>query len=91
MAQEDCSYTAPGRVRLSLQTASYLGTAGKIRPSVLKKFDIDQEVFAFEINIDALLPLVPQETAFESVPRFPAISRDLTIIIESAWNRGYHK
>jgi phenylalanyl-tRNA synthetase beta chain len=83
-----CSYTSPGQSADITVNEIDIGTIGKIRPSVLKQFDIAQDVFAFELNLDALIPMVPQETAFSAIPRFPSISRDLTLIIDDRVESG---
>jgi len=47
---------------------------------VLKALDIDQPVYAFELDAGALLDTdVP---AFESVSKFPEVRRDIAIIVD---------
>ncbi|MFO8112193.1 MAG: phenylalanine--tRNA ligase subunit beta, partial [Desulfosalsimonadaceae bacterium] len=77
-----CSYTRPGRSAAIRAGNLEIGIVGEIKPSVLHRFDIHQPVFAFEINIDLLMSLVPEDIEFTPIPRFPATSRDMTLIMD---------
>jgi phenylalanyl-tRNA synthetase beta chain len=66
-----------------------LGAVGRLSPEVLKRFDVDApEVFVFEIDAAVLLEKATGERAFESLAKFPALYRDLSIVakrsVESA-------
>ncbi len=55
---------------------------GKIDTKILNKFGIEEELYSFELNIDALMKLANfdyQETP--SLPRFPSVKRDLSFVI----------
>ena len=80
--RNQCSFTRPGHGANILAGHMEIGVVGEIKPSVLARFDIHQKVFAFEIDLDRLLSLVPQVTEFATVPRFPATSRDMTLIVD---------
>lgn len=77
-----CSYTRPGHSAGIRADNREMGLVGEIKPSVLHRFDIHQPVFAFEINLDLLISLVPEDINFTPIPRFPATSRDMTLIID---------
>lgn len=77
-----CSYTRPGHSAAIRADNLEMGLVGEIKPSVLQRFDIHQPVFAFEINLDSLISLVPEDIRFTPIPRFPATSRDMTLIID---------
>ncbi|MFO8113028.1 MAG: phenylalanine--tRNA ligase subunit beta [Desulfosalsimonadaceae bacterium] len=77
-----CSYSRPGRSAAIRAGNLEIGIVGEIKPSVLHRFDIHQPVFAFEINIDLLMSLVPEDIGFTPIPRFPATSRDMTLIMD---------
>ena len=56
---------------------------GKLSPSILKPFDIRQEVFYAEIDWEYLLRLVdPEGIKFREVPRFPEVRRDLALMLD---------
>jgi len=56
-----------------------LGWLGRLHPTVEKHYGIDN-VFAFEINLDAALNA--QLPNFETVSRFPSIKRDLSVLVD---------
>ncbi|MBS3809174.1 MAG: phenylalanine--tRNA ligase subunit beta [Desulfobacterales bacterium] len=88
MPDNACSYTLPGRTAQVRFKDTYLGLAGEIRPSVLKHFDIGQPVFAFEIHIEALINCLSDTLAFKPIPKFPAVTRDITLIVDKAVEGG---
>lgn len=56
---------------------------GKLQPSVIKSFDIKQEVFFAEIDWQYLLSLVkPGNGKQQEIPRFPEVRRDLALILD---------
>ena len=82
LERNQCAYTCPGHGANILAGNTEIGVVGEIKPSVLERFDIHQPVFAFEIDLDRLLALVPQATEFAAIPRFPATARDMTLIVD---------
>lgn len=83
-----CSYTRPGHSASLYADDVHIGIAGEIKPSVLERFDIHQKVFAFEVTVDSLMALVPEDSDFTPLPRFPATARDMTLIIDDAVEAG---
>lgn len=57
-----------------------LGIAGELSAEVLKLYDIDMPVFAFELKIESLPELIDWQRTAKAVPRYPAIERDIAII-----------
>lgn len=82
MPRQACSYTEPGRTAQVRCGDTFVGLVGEVRSPVLKRFDIRQPVFALEIHLEALLPHVPDVRPFTPIPRFPAATRDITLIVD---------
>lgn len=56
---------------------------GKVSSTIQNQLDIDNEVFYAEINYDNLLKLVAQnKVIYREVPKFPAVRRDLALLID---------
>lgn len=53
-----------------------------IHPAILKKFDIDQEVVFAELRWDELLKRLNSEMKFKEMSKFPAVRRDLALLID---------
>jgi phenylalanyl-tRNA synthetase beta chain len=73
----------PGRTaRLSVNDKT-IGILGEIHPLVREGFDLpDQPVLAAELDLDVLLAQVPTGMHVTDVPRFPAITEDLAVIVD---------
>lgn len=59
-----------------------IGFFGIVSPKICKKFDIETEVFFAELNWDLLMKeSEKQSVRFSEIARFPAVSRDLALLI----------
>ncbi len=61
-----------------------LGVVGEVHPKVLAAFDISEAVYLFETNLTALLPFTLGHRMFQPIPRFPAIVRDIALVVDAA-------
>lgn len=62
-----------------------LGTFGIVNKKVLKALDINTEVYFAELNWDALMKEIKKHTVtFAEISKFPAVSRDLALLIDKA-------
>ncbi|MEA5129979.1 MAG: phenylalanine--tRNA ligase subunit beta [Proteiniphilum sp.] len=60
-----------------------IGFFGIVSPTICKKFDIDTETFFAEMNWDMLMKeSEKQSVSFSEIARFPAVSRDLALLID---------
>ena len=55
--------------------------AGKIKDELLLKWDIKGEVYFADFNWKILLQQLPKSTELKEINRFPAVTRDLALII----------
>lgn len=59
-----------------------LANLGSVQMKKLKAFDIKQPVFILDINWDALLKIASKaKIDYNEIPRFPAVERDLAMVI----------
>lgn len=59
-----------------------VGLMGQVHPNVAARFDIENvEVYAAELNLDALIAQARDEVTVEPLPRYPAVERDLAIVL----------
>lgn len=59
---------------------SILGKGGKVNADILKKFDIQQDVYCFEFDVDEIKKLNPDSKTFIEPSKFPKILRDFAFI-----------
>ncbi len=84
MADESCEYTRPGHTAQIMASDLQVGLVGEIHPRVSDSYDLKQTAFIFELDLDKIAGLIPEARNSKPLPRFPAIYRDITIIV----NRG---
>lgn len=61
-----------------------IGSLGKIDAKVLKNFGLKQDVFVFDFSFNAIQELLPAFVTARLLPKFPSVSRDITIIVNRA-------
>ena len=57
---------------------------GSIKKSVLKHFDIKQDVFFGDINWDAIQKYVSNKIKLVDIPKFPEVRRDLALLVNQS-------
>ena len=66
-----------------------LAVMGTILPSLARKFDVKQPVFAAEINWNTLFMLVKRDkVSFKEMPKFPEVRRDLALLLDESVSYG---
>ena len=69
-------------IRLNVGTETIL-EMGTVKKSVLKHFDIKQEVLFADFNWDNLLKLVTTKIKFVEIPKYPEVRRDLALLVDT--------
>jgi phenylalanyl-tRNA synthetase beta chain len=83
LPENECDYTRTGHTAQILSSGTRLGLVGEIHPEVLANYDLKQPAFLFELHFDHLLPLIKDTTQSMPIPKFPAVFRDITIIVNN--------
>jgi phenylalanyl-tRNA synthetase beta chain len=81
-------YFHPGKSALLTRSDAPIGVVGEIHPAVLAAFDLDQTVTLAEIDFDRWLGDGASLPRYAAIPRFPAVSRDVSIIVEAGVQAG---
>ncbi|HEV2437497.1 MAG TPA: phenylalanine--tRNA ligase subunit beta [Verrucomicrobiae bacterium] len=58
-----------------------LGCCGQLLPTLAKKYDLRDAVFLAELNLDQLLARRNPNKSFKPLPQFPAIRRDVAMLV----------
>ena len=61
-----------------------LGEIGQLLPALAKKYDLRDAVFLAELNLDLLLNRRNTGKSFKALPAFPAIRRDVAMLVPEA-------
>jgi len=85
---DSCPYYKDGYAAVVKSGDTLMGTLGKIDEKVLKNYGLKQDAFIFEFDFNAIQDLLPKSVAAKPLPKFPSISRDITIIVDRAVTVG---
>ena len=77
----------PGRTAEVLLNGAVIGFIGQVHPTVQKELDI-KETYVFELSFKALAEAEVAPIAYETIPRFPSITRDIALVVDSATKAG---
>ncbi len=58
-----------------------IGSLGKVKEEILRKFSIESDVYYAEICLDTLFEMQASPTKIQPLPRFPSIRRDISFFI----------
>ena len=65
-----------------------VGYIGQIKQSILRQFDIKQNVLAAVLDFRTLLENIEPESTYQSLPRFPAAPRDMAVVVDETVKVG---
>ena len=74
----------PGRCAAVSVDGVEIGYIGQVHPIVAKNYGIDAEVYCAEINFTALCDLRLPDATYTPLPKYPAVTRDLSLICDEA-------
>lgn len=81
-------YFHPGRVADFYHNNTQLFTIGAVHPDVLENFDIEKPIYIAEISVKILRELSNERSIVKELPKFPAIKRDLAVVLEEKIDLG---
>jgi len=89
MEASDSSVFKPGRGVKILSGDRIIGFFGEVADKPRALFDIKQDIWMGEFDFDAIVELSMLERKSEEVPRYPAVDRDLAIVVDESvtWQR----
>ena len=64
------------------------GLLGQVGHDILKKYDIDQNVYVCQIGLESLYEKAVLEDSYRPITRFPASSRDISILCDKPLTAG---
>ena len=74
----------PGRCAKVYAGETLLGAFGTVHPVVAKKYGFTAEVLAAELIMDALYAAADAAKRYQPLPKFPASTRDIAVLVEDA-------
>ncbi|WP_342044681.1 phenylalanine--tRNA ligase subunit beta [Bacillus sp. OTU530] len=72
----------PGRTASILLDGEEIGYIGQVHPEMQKQLDV-KETYVFELSLAALFGADVAEVSYESIPRFPSMTRDMALVVKA--------
>ena len=79
--KENSSYH-PGRCANIKVGLDVISTIGEVHPEVLMNYDINKRCYLAELNITKVVKYSKQNKKYQEVPKFPAVERDIAIVVD---------
>lgn len=78
----------PGRTARLLAGEKQIGVMGELHPGVVKGFEVraerGQAVLAADLDLEALLPLIPDHYRYAPLPSYPPVREDLALVVDAS-------
>jgi phenylalanyl-tRNA synthetase beta chain len=81
-------YLEQGRAAALVVRGRTVGWFGEVALGVREAFDLSAPVFLAELSLTALLALPRAEIRYQPLPRFPAVQRDLAVVVRDEVTSG---
>ena len=93
---EDVTYVAeksdpsyhPGRCAKVYVNGQEVGTLGQIHPLVAANYGVDTELYYADLKFDALFASRGADPEYQPLPKFPAVTRDIAVLVDKAVTVG---
>jgi phenylalanyl-tRNA synthetase beta chain len=73
----------PGRSALLALDGSVVGVVGALHPEAETALDLSADHWLFELDLEKVLAYRPPRRVFVGLPRFPAVVRDLAVVVDA--------
>lgn len=80
-AYQGLSSMHPGRTALISIQDHVIGYLGQVHPQTAKDYDV-AETYVAEVNLSLLLTLLPQDQIFKEITKYPAVTRDIALLVD---------
>ena len=82
------AYYHPGRKAILSTDGVQLAQLGEIHPDVAERFGIESRVYIAEIDLEALRPMEKPLYGVKPLPKFPAVTRDIAVVVDETAGVG---
>jgi len=74
-------YLHPGRQANIIYDGKVVGYLGEVHPEVLDNYDIGTKVYVAVLDMPEITPLATFNRKYEGITRFPAVTRDISMVV----------
>jgi len=72
----------PGRCARILVENKEIGIFGQVHPLVMQNYGVDCDVYAAELDFEAIFDMLVTEKLYKPLPKFPATTRDFSFVCD---------
>jgi phenylalanyl-tRNA synthetase beta chain len=72
----------PGKTAVFKKGREVIAAVGELHPQAAENYGIKQPVYIFEMDVETLMKYTAKSFKYESLPKCPAISRDLAMLVD---------
>ncbi|MBR5792910.1 MAG: phenylalanine--tRNA ligase subunit beta [Ruminiclostridium sp.] len=73
----------PGRCAKVFVNGAEIGVLGQIHPLVANNYGVDTELYCAELSFDALFAARGADPEYQPLPKFPAVTRDIAVLVDN--------
>ena len=72
----------PGRSAVIMREGVALGIMGEVHPEVQETYEIGVKTYVAKLNIPELMDAAAEKITYKPLPKFPATTRDLSLLVD---------
>ncbi|KGM97177.1 phenylalanine--tRNA ligase subunit beta [Clostridium botulinum] len=72
----------PGKTAALYIKKDFIGVVGEVHPDVAENYEVDERCYVAELNMDVLFKYAQTEKKYLELPKFPAVTRDIAILVD---------
>ena len=84
--EAELPWCQPGQTATIMVSGENVGWLGRVHPDVLDAYDLEKPVFVAELDMEKILPLVNLIAEYAPLPRYPAMLRDIAVVVPETVN-----
>ena len=81
-------YHHPGRAAKLMAGDACIATVGELHPDTMTAFEVTRRTVIAEVNLEMLCELRTKMGHVRSLPKFPAVTRDIALVMDEATTVG---
>jgi len=80
--EQGLPFMHPGRTAHIIVSGKVAGYVGEIHPDVVEAYELPAKTYIFELDASCLFEASDLKVKFTAVPRFPAVVRDVALVVD---------
>ena len=78
----------PGRQAILSYEGTPVAILGEVHPTVVKNYGLAKRTYAAQIDVEGLYEKVSFARKYQGIPKYPAVSRDLSLVMDRSVRAG---